>query len=102
VAYATPVNQAATPAGTEDYTGLTPGLFSMLKFNITYQSAWMGVGVNVVFKTHYVFRQRRLLDPLQDMIISRQSDGIHVQKLSTTATPEDAQRAGDRSGSYTP
>lgn len=56
MAYATPVNQAATPAGTEDYTGMTPGLFSMLKFNITYESAWMGVGVNVVFKTHYVFR----------------------------------------------
>jgi hypothetical protein len=42
----------------------------------------MGVGVNVLFKTHFVFRLRRLLDPLSDMVITRHKDGIHVEKLS--------------------
>lgn len=37
---------------------------------------------NVLFKTHYVFRQRRVLDPLDDVLVVRKSDGIHVNHLS--------------------
>jgi len=52
----------------------------MIKFNMF--GVFSGVICNVVFKTHYVFRQRRLLDPLQDVILYRKSDGLHVAKIS--------------------
>lgn len=55
----------------------------MLKFNLNIDGPFKGVGVNVLFKTHFVFRQRRLLDPLSDMVIFRQMDGIHIDKLDT-------------------
>jgi hypothetical protein len=50
------VNQGTGPVTTQDYEGLTPGLFSMMKFNASYPEQWQGIAVNVLFKTHYVFR----------------------------------------------
>jgi hypothetical protein len=56
----------------------------MIKFNLS--AALTGVSCNVLFKTHYVFRNRRLLDPLSDMVITRHSDGIHVEKIKDNST----------------
>jgi hypothetical protein len=62
--------------------GVTPGLLSVIKFNATPGGNWKGVLCNVLFKTHYVFRCRRILDPLDDLIVIRKEDGIHVNHLS--------------------
>lgn len=37
---------------------------------------------NVLFKTHYVFRERKVLDPLDDIFISKKEDGVHITHLS--------------------
>jgi len=62
--------------------GQVPGLFSCLKFNATPGGAWEGVLCNVLFKTHYVFRERKVLDPLDDIFISKREDGVHITHLS--------------------
>lgn len=82
---------------TADYEGLIPGLFSMIKFNVF--GAFDGVVANVVFRTHYVFRQRRLLDPLQDVLLYRKNDGLHLAKISdrmkeTLVNAKDGETAG--------
>lgn len=65
--------------------------------------AFSGVICNVVFKTHYVFRQRRLLDPLQDVLLYRKSDGLHLAKISeqmkqTLATSGEDETSSDHVG----
>lgn len=36
----------------------------------------------MLFKTHYVFRERKVLDPLDDIFVSKKEDGVHITHLS--------------------
>jgi len=36
----------------------------------------------VLFKTHYVFRERKVLDPLDDVFVTKKEDGVHITHLS--------------------